>query len=784
MSIDAELLLPSDVEIFSVLKLSPSVRTNLDAGDDDYAVTRRRSRAPSRIIDKQTADLLGAFRIPTRIVDAVLSFAGKRGLDPELTLEQAYPLLYHLYEMNVLVPPERANGIEGELEVGSSVAGFRLLRCLQVLEDNEVFLARSAAGNYAAVKFYRKPAQHTTAALEREAEMLRRAPSTRAPNLYFLERCGSGISLGTEWIFGSDAAMAAAGFRRRGIRTQASLLGLCAEIATAFADLHEAGILHGDIHPRNVLVDGGGAVRVIDFGLAQAIDGSAASNSRGGVAFYFDPEFADAQRNHTHAKLTPEAEQYSLASLLYQLWTGVYYLDWSLERDELLRQIVEDEPLGFEARSVPAWPSLEALLRRALDKKPERRFPSMRAFADTLRELMPEAEARDKRAHSHHKERARENELLERMLRRYAIGANGFEESIARAPFASLNTGVTGVAYALYRVAQLRGDPQLLSAADVWTQKAYELSKLEKAFYEPDLELTPETIGEVSLFHSMSGVHWVRALISGAMGDAGGARRAVEAFVAHSRGPCDKPDLTLGRAGLLLGCCELLEAFPTPWYLDLQAVRERGDELAAETAALLENADMANSTRVKSLGIAHGWAGLIYALLRWAKAREMKPHPLIEPALDELTSLGEPHGSGLRWPMHNSTSTPTYMEGWCNGTAGYALLFLLAHDALGIGRFGETAQRAALSAWSAEMEVGSLCCGLGGIAYALLGMYRLTRSDFWLERARLAVRSAAADGSKHFLREALYKGAVGVAVLAEDLKHPEHAAMPAFEPLR
>ena len=318
----------------------------------------------------------------------------------------------------------------------------------------------------------------------------------------------------------------------------------------------------------------------------------------------------------------------------------------------------------------------------------------------------------------------------------------------------------------------------------MWIQKAYGFSKLEKAFYEPDLELTPETIGEVSLFHSMAGVHWVRALVSGAMGDAVAANRAIEAFVAHSRGPCRNPDLTLGRASLLLGCCELMEAFPVPWYLDLQPVRARGDELAAQTGALPENPDMANSTRVKSLGVAHGWAGLIYSLLRWTKACGIAVPPLVVPALDELTSLAEPHSGGLRWPIYNSTSARSYMEGWCNGTAGHALVFAWAHDVLGIGQFGELAERAAWSAWSAETETGSLCCGMGGIAYALLAMYRLTRSELWLERARLTARRAAGDGSKHFQRDALYKGAVGVAVLAEDLKQPENAAMPAFEPLR
>ena len=58
MSIDAELLLSPDVQIFPVRELAPQVRANVNAGDDDYAVTRKKSRAPSRIIDKDSAKLL------------------------------------------------------------------------------------------------------------------------------------------------------------------------------------------------------------------------------------------------------------------------------------------------------------------------------------------------------------------------------------------------------------------------------------------------------------------------------------------------------------------------------------------------------------------------------------------------------------------------------------------------------------------------------------------------------------------------------------------------------
>jgi len=116
-------------------------------------------------------------------------------------------------------------------------------------------------------------------------------------------------------------------------------------------------------------------------------------------------------------------------------------------------------------------------------------------------------------------------------------------------------------------------------------------------------------------------------------------------------------------------------------------------------------------------------------------------------------------------------------------SAGHAMLFALACQVLADADLGRLAGQAAVSAWSSRSQLGSLCCGQGGIGYALLAMHRLTGEDRWLQRARAAARRAAADRSKHFPDDALYKGALGVALLLDDLKAPQRSAMPLFEPV-
>ncbi|GCE21155.1 lanthionine synthetase LanC family protein [Dictyobacter kobayashii] len=785
MKLDAPLVLSPEVEIVPVRDLAPHIRAGLSAPGDDYALTRLRSRAPSRIIDQDSAALLTLFRTPTRLVDAVLAFADQHERDPEVTLEQAYPLLFKLWETRLLTASDSVatNEIESMLQVGSTVGDVRLLRCIQALEDTEVFLGCNAAGAYVAVKFCHPGHTHVMQAIKHEARMMRRIRGQRAPMVLGQTPIDGGLALMSEWISGLDIANAAEGIRgRREPRHEEHLLALCIEVVNAFAEVHASGVLHGDVHPRNILLEPSGRVRLIDFGLAQDIEQQAeSSGARGGVAFYFDPQLAEALLRNKHAPLTAAGEQYSVASLLYHLWTGAHYVDWKLERNEMLHQIIAEEPMPFATRRIPPWSALEQTLRRALHKRPECRFESMEAFAQALRELLPAAQMRTQQAMERGNEHAYEEDVLQRVLSRYEIGAAGLHEGLVNAPFASINYGAAGIAYALYRIAQRRGDAHLLALADIWIQKAYALSSHEQAFHNPDLGVEPQVTGEVSLFHSLSGLHCVRALVSMAFGDRNGSHLAMHAFVAHSQRPCESADATLGIASLLIGCAELVEAFPIEWHSSLEMIRSRGAELADELFQMLASSTIDTSTSMPSLGIAHGWAGILFALLRWSRATKAEPQSIIAEKLHELASLAEPHGGGLWWPVHNATRPPRFMDSWCNGTAGYALLFALAYDVLHEAYFAELVQHAAECAWVTDTRLGSLCCGLAGIGYACLAAYRVTGSQRWLERARTVTRRAAVDTSEHFFLDSLYKGAVGVAVLTEDLKHPLTAAMPLFE---
>src|SRR5262249_26497591 len=93
---------------------------------------------------------------------------------------------------------------------------------------------------------------------------------------------------------------------------------------------------------------------------------------------YFAPDYARAMlTGSAPGPATESSDQYCLAVVLYEVFTGHGYLDFALDRDEMLRQITEDPPLPFTRVGRPSWPEVEEPLRAALAKAPGGRLPSV-----------------------------------------------------------------------------------------------------------------------------------------------------------------------------------------------------------------------------------------------------------------------------------------------------------------------------------------------------------------------------------------------------------------------
>ncbi|WP_260987995.1 serine/threonine-protein kinase [Streptomyces sp. CFMR 7] len=155
-------------------------------------------------------------------------------------------------------------------------------------------------------------------------------------------------------------------------------LRFTAEILDALAASHARGLVHRDIKPANVMVAGGGSVKVMDFGIARALDGQATAltgtGSMVGTPHYMAPEQFESGR-----PIDGRADLYAVGVVLFQLLTGALPFDadsgW---RIGYLHITAEPPQLAALGAHVPA--PVQSLLTRALAKDPTARFPDARTM--------------------------------------------------------------------------------------------------------------------------------------------------------------------------------------------------------------------------------------------------------------------------------------------------------------------------------------------------------------------------------------------------------------------
>jgi serine/threonine-protein kinase len=774
MNITEAFVLKNDVVLIPCAELAEDVRSRISYDDGDFTISRRHARLGSQVIDGETAELLQLFRTPRTIVEAVLENSRALRKNPEQWLDELLPHLGVFLTNHVLVPAgsEDQEEIRPQLEVGERFGEWTVAGCISLIEDSELYRLRNDSGD-AALKIARAALPFETSLFGNEVAILRHLDGRVGPRLLDSGLHDGRPYLVIEWIDGVDSTIAAAQRRHDRVAT----IQLCSAVAAAYAQLHACGVIHADVHPRNLLVGADGAVTLLDFGLSR-IDGGAPSVGRGGMYYFYEPEMLTANRNHQHLPASFAGEQYSLAALLYLLIAGKHYLEFQFDRDEMARQAETDPPLPFAARGIPPWPEVEQIVFRGLEKNPQRRWPSVAELAERLDAARADAAAEALATPVSDEATA----LVERLLRELSRGGVMFEGRYPTAPTASINYGSAGAAIGLLRIASVRSDPALLALADVWKSRALRaIGTGDDAWYNPGAELSKEILGEVTPYHTDAGAWAAAAMLAHARGDLNAQGKALDAFLRASQRPCDNLDLTLGRSGTLLATAMLLERCDFPE--GIAALRPFGDAtLRSIWTALDDMPPLAQCPPDTYLGMAHGWCGYLYAALRWCDLSGTPIPPQLERRLHELAELGVPRGRGTYWRRQTGSPANDVMVGWCNGASGYVFLWTLAHRLLGDDRWLHLAERSAWHEWDQPRHHADLCCGTAGRAYGLLNLYKHTGATEWLSRARqLANHSASAAVETSQRTNTLWKGELGIAVLISDLSAPEQAAMPFFE---
>jgi len=174
--------------------------------------------------------------------------------------------------------------------------------------------------------------------------------------------------------------------RSQGRITPKGAARIAAEVASALAYAHANNVVHRDIKPGNILIARNTAIKVVDFGIARAMDaphdsGLTQEGSVMGTATYFSPEQAKGEA------LDPRSDLYSLGVVLYEMVAGrppfvaesalaTAYMQVN-ETPQRLKELVPDVPVAFEA-----------IVSKCLTKNAEMRYENAEQLRDDLRRFL------------------------------------------------------------------------------------------------------------------------------------------------------------------------------------------------------------------------------------------------------------------------------------------------------------------------------------------------------------------------------------------------------------
>jgi eukaryotic-like serine/threonine-protein kinase len=163
-----------------------------------------------------------------------------------------------------------------------------------------------------------------------------------------------------------------------------TIFRIMGELLDALDFAHEAGIVHRDIKPGNVMIDGAGHAKLTDFGVARVADEtSAAEATRAGAMVgtpsYMSPEQVQGQ------KVDRRTDIFSAGIIFYQFLTGKKPFEGS--QFALQQKIVMEDPV-WPSAIVQVPPEFDRVMARALAKDVEHRYQTARAFGDALKRIL------------------------------------------------------------------------------------------------------------------------------------------------------------------------------------------------------------------------------------------------------------------------------------------------------------------------------------------------------------------------------------------------------------
>lgn len=243
-------------------------------------------------------------------------------------------------------------------------------------------------GHRVAVKFLRQELQANPEFLDRfrrEATAASRMSHHNIVNLLDIGDNPSTPYLVFEYVDGKTLKEI---ITEHGHLPQGTAVQIAIRILSALRHAHEAGVIHRDIKPQNILVDRQGYIKVSDFGIARMVGTNTSDMEKKqgimGSVHYFSPEQAKG------GTATFASDLYSVSCVLYEMLTGKVPFSGESQVSVAMQHVqAEAQPIHELVEDI--YPSVEAVVQKAMSKEPGDRYSSALLMAQALHAaLMPD----------------------------------------------------------------------------------------------------------------------------------------------------------------------------------------------------------------------------------------------------------------------------------------------------------------------------------------------------------------------------------------------------------
>ncbi len=264
--------------------------------------------------------------------------------------------------------------------IGSRLGDYDIIASLGRGGFGTVWKAKSPSGDLAAVKLLNPQAldnQRVVKKFFNEAMILAKLDHPNITRLLEFFPDGDNYAIAMEYVEGTELKKTLQ--QQKGPMLFDTAYKIAHQALDAFQYASESGVLHRDIKPGNIIIDGSGNAKIMDFGIARVSSTASHDTAASMLSIHYVPP----ERFDKNREIDVRSDIYSLALVFYELFAGRRPFDTS-ETSQIIFAHVNEIPESPKSLNPDLPTQISDAILRALEKDPDDRFPDFKAFATAM----------------------------------------------------------------------------------------------------------------------------------------------------------------------------------------------------------------------------------------------------------------------------------------------------------------------------------------------------------------------------------------------------------------